>query len=268
MPSRVTQTICSALFLIILYFTDKTTVNSLWILIPAGILVAASFTMGALVNTFWYAKYPPRLNAYELNWVSRFVPFYQSLDVLTKETFCNQLALELREKEFISMSEKDIPEEIKMMALAPAVRLKLVFTDKLASHYSRIILYHHAFASPDQQYLHLSETQHEDGALIFASDALEAAYLKPASFFNTALYEWCCIFVKLHKIDELFNMDVKEVWVVISKILSIESNALHAYLRQPLLDHHALLCYSYIMFPEKVKLELPEVFTQIKNLIE
>ncbi len=268
MPSRVVQTICTTLFLIILYYVDKTTVDSLWILIPAGILVAASFTLGALVNTYWYSKHPPHLNDYEKNWVKRFVPFYDSMPAAKKEAFCNQLALEIREREFISMSEKDIPEELKIMALAPAVALRLVYTDKKAAHYSRIIFYHHAFASPDQQYLHLSETQHEDGALIFATDALEAAYLKPGQFFNTALYEWSCIFVMLYHIDEKISIDSALAWEVINKLISTDTQTLLNYLRQPFANHYALLCYCYVMYPEKLQSSLPAFFIQIKNLIE
>lgn len=268
MPSRIVQTLCSALFLIILYFVDKTEMSSLWILIPAGILVAAAFTLGPLVNSWWYARYPPQLNAYELSWLRRFVLFIPSPEPNALQQFSNQLALELREKEFISMSEKDIPEEIKMMALAPAVRLKLVYTDKAAEHYRRIVFYHHAFATPEQDYFHLSETQHEDGVIILASDALEAAYLKPDNYFNTALYEWCTVFVLLRNIAELIQPDYKQAWEIINKIISTDTESLLKYLRQPNADTCALLCYCYVMYPEKIKTALPELYNQLKKMIE
>jgi Mlc titration factor MtfA (ptsG expression regulator) len=267
MPSRIAQTLCTTLFLIVLFFIDKTTTSGLWILIPAGILAAASFTLGGLINSSWYAKFPPKLTAYELNWVSRFVPFYKLLDENERLNFNTKLAFELTERDFLSMSEKDLPEEIKMMILAPAVRLNLLSSDKKAAHYHKIILYHHAFASPDQQYLHLSETQHEDGAFIFATDALEAAYLKPDNYFNTALYEWCCVFVRIHAIQDLIHIDETESWNAIGNMLSTDKTKLLNYLRQPNVDHLALLCYCYVMYPSHLQNKLPAVYHQLNHLL-
>lgn len=266
MPSRIVQTLMTTLFLIILYYVDKTRLSSLWILIPAGILVAAAFTMGSLVNSFWFAKFPPKLNDYELNWVKRFVPFFKNLELDKQNTFCQHLALELREREFISMSEKDIPEEIKIMALAPAIRLNLLLTDKKVAHYSKIIFYHHAFASPDQQYLHLSETQHDDGALIFASDALEAAYLKPYEFFNTALYEWCAIFARLKSLPQIMYREESNSLQLIASIIQIDIRHLKTYLLQPVLDHYALLCYCSIMYPDEFLKRDPEWHGRIESI--
>jgi hypothetical protein len=187
---------------------------------------------------------------------------------MDKEAFCNQLALEIREREFISMSEKDIPEELKIMALAPAVRLRLKYTDKKSAHYSRIIFYHHAFASPDQQYLHLSETQHEDGALIFATDALEAAYVKPDHFFNTALYEWCCVLVMLQGIEEKLSIDSTQAWEVFNRIISTDAQTLLNYLKQQSANHYALLCYCYIMNPNELEKRLPGFYKLIQRMVD
>lgn len=267
MPSRIAQTLCTALFLIILFLIDKTTEKSLWILIPAGILAAASFAMGDLINSIYYSKYSPSLNAYELHWVQRFVPFYKNLDEATKEKFCDQLALEMREKDFTSMAEKDLPEELKMMVMTPAVRLKLFYKDKSVAHYNKIIFYHHAFASPDQQYLHLSETQHEDGVIILSSDALEASYLNPANYFNTALYEWSCIFVKLKNLAAAISIEETNAWEVINALLSTDTKTLLDYLGQTKADHYALLCYCYVMYPEHLKIKLPDFYKHLRNII-
>ncbi len=268
MPSRIVQTLCSTLFLLTLFFIDKNTTDSLWLLIPTGFLVAASFTLGALINSYWYARFPPKLIPYEKNWVRRFVPFFHTLSPVAQEDFFTKLAFELTEKEYISMAEKDLPEELKMMVLAPMIRLNLIHTHKEAKHYSRIIFYHHAFASPDQQYIHLSETQHEDGALVFASDALEAAYLKPDNYFNTALYEWSGIFVRLHKLSDFVSIKAEQAWMHLPEILLTEKDKLVRYLGQPDVDHLALLCYAYVVSPEALKTKIPGFYQLMKSLID
>ena len=125
MPSRIAQTLCTTLFLLTLFFIDKSTEDSLWVLIPTGILALASFVFGSLINQKWYQRNTPKLSDYELNWVKRFVPFYKNLPKIGQDHFCNQLAIQLTEKQFTSMSEKEIPEELKLMALAPTIILNL-----------------------------------------------------------------------------------------------------------------------------------------------
>jgi hypothetical protein len=268
MPSRIVQTLCSTLFVLTLLCIDKTTTDSLWLLIPTGFLVAASFTLGALINSYWYSRFPPKLITYEKNWVRRFVPFFDQLSPPEQEDFFNKLAFELAEKEFISMAEKDLPEELKMMALVPAVRLNLIHSNTEAKHYSRIIFYHHSFASPEQQYIHLSETHHEDGALVFASDALEAAYLKPDQYLNIALYEWCRVFVVLNKIEQQIDIKSSDAWPHINSLLSTETDKIIRYLGQPDADHLALLCYSYVTFPKEMEKRMPEFYQMMKSIIQ
>ncbi|MBK6544644.1 MAG: hypothetical protein IPG12_05150 [Saprospiraceae bacterium] len=268
MPSRIAQTLCTTLFLLTLFFIDKSTEDSLWVLIPTGILALASFVFGSLINQKWYQRNPPKLSDYELNWVKRFVPFYKNLPKIGQDHFCNQLAIQLTEKQFTSMSEKEMPEELKIMALAPAIRLNLSFKDPAVKHYGRIVFYHHAFPSPEQQYLHLSETQDEDGVIILASDALEAAYVKPDAFFNIALYEWACIFIKIHKMPATFKLDADLIWSIICKILVTEEKKLQNYMGQMNLNIVAILVYCYIMYPEKLQKESADIFNFYKTIID
>ena len=268
MPSRIVQTLCSALFVLILLFMDKTTERSLWLLIPAGILVIGSFVFGKLINKLWYHKRPPKLDSYEINWIYRFLPYFKQLDSNRQVIFCQQLAMELTQKDFSSMAEKKMPEELKLMALGPAIRLQLLYTNPEAHHYHRIIFYHHAFPSPSKQYLHISETEHEDGVLIFASDALELAHANPDLYFNAALYEWSSLFIKLNKISELYPIESSTAWLVIQQILGTEKAKLEKYMGQINLDELSILVYCYLMYPEKLLAQLPDFFHIIKTRID
>ena len=156
MPNRILQTILLSLFGLTLLFTDKSTDACLWYIIPTGILAMASFVLGKLINEYWFTKYKPVLDDYEIKWVSKFIPYFMHLEDANKVKFLSQLALELKQREFVSMTDKKLPEELKLMALAPAVRLGLDLNNPLAVKYHKIVFYHTAFPSPQYQYLHLS----------------------------------------------------------------------------------------------------------------
>lgn len=267
MPNRILQTILLSLFGLTLLFTDKSSEDCLWYIIPTGVLAIASFVFGKLINSYWFAKFHPVLDDYEINWVRKFIPYFTQLDDAKKVKFLTQLALELKQREFVSMTDKKLPEELKLMALAPAVRLGLDLNNPLAVKYHKIVFYHAAFPSPQYQYLHLSETFHEDGVLIFASDALQSAHVQPDAFFNTALYEWASIFVELNKLKSNFSISDFDSWVYIEKILQTERKRLHDYMGIPELNVPAIFIYIYIMYPKNLLELLPEYYYKLKSIL-
>ncbi len=268
MPSRIVQTLLLSLFGIILLFIDKSTESCLWFIIPSGILAIASFVFGKLINQYWFSKHKPVLDAYEVNWVSKFIPYFSHLNESFKTKFLSQLAMELKHKEFESMTDKKLPEELKLMALAPAIRLGLDLNSPLAVKYNKIIFYHTAFPSPQFQYLHLSETFHEDGVLIFASDALQIAHAQPGTYFNTALYEWASVFIEIYNLKDKLPLDDADSWTLIEGILQTEKKRLHDYMGIPELNVAAILIYSYIMYPQKLAESSPECFKFINSLVD
>ncbi|MGB5026570.1 MAG: hypothetical protein WBO44_14535 [Saprospiraceae bacterium] len=268
MPNRILQTLLLTLFGLTLLFTDKSTEACLWYIIPTGILAMASFVFGKLINEYWFAKYKPVLDDYEIKWVSKFIPYFMHLEDFNKVKFLSQLALELKQREFVSMTDKKLPEELKLMALAPAVRLGLDLNNPLAVKYHKIVFYHTAFPSPQYQYLHLSETFHEDGVLIFASDALQSAHVQPGAFFNTALYEWACVFIEINKLKLNFPITDVESWAFIENILHTEKKRLHDYMGIPELNVWAILIYIYVMDPHKLLEASPESYYFISSFID
>ncbi len=269
MPSRRVQTLFTAIFLLVLFFCDKSDIASLWMLIPAGIAAVASFIMGDLVNQWWFEKFPSRLTNYELRWVDQFVSWYRSLGPDSQSRFSSALAYELIRKEFITMGEKGIPEEWKLMALAPAISLGLLSTKKESEHYSRIVFYQHPFPSPNQNYLHISENEEEDGVLIFSIPQLEAAYVNPTSFFNTALYEWGIVFFRLYPHQGLENeQEMDSLRNVFLAELGIQEEDLKKFLMQPSIHVEGLIAYAYLMNPDSLMKFRPDLFEHINNLVD
>lgn len=260
MPSRRLQTFCVVLFLLCLWQTDKDDINSLWILIPSGLLVVASFILGELVNNWWFNRNPPDISDYERNWLVNFVPYYENLTQAQRDQFDRKLARELYHKEFINMAEKEIPEEWKLMALAPAIYLGMHHGTKGADHYNRIVFYFHQFPSPHQDYLHISETEFEDGVLIFSLPHLESAYLQPQSYFNIAIYEWGQVFFHLHKMPETWSPIGKALIADCCTCIQTNEEDLKRYLGQPDLSLGGMLLYYYLCFGSTMKNKWPEPY--------
>jgi len=267
MPSRRLQTFCLALFVVCLWWVDKQDVRSLWLLIPTGILAVASFIMGDLVNRWWFMNHPPTLGNYEKNWLLQMVPYFKRLPVSLQDQFIRILALDLHEKEFISMNEKSIPEEWKWMALAPAVYLGMHSQDSSAAHYSRVVFYFHAFPSPFQQQLHISETEHEDGVLIFSLPHLESSYVNPDAYFNTALYEWGIVWERLHARSIALDQSHEQTIALCMNALGTRAEDLKKYLGQDVLNATALVVYQFYLHPDWVQQNFPTMYEKLQGSV-
>lgn len=262
MPSRRLQTLCVAIFLACLLLMDKSDAFSLIYLIPALILMIASFILSDRVNAFWYARYPPGLNNYEKNWMNRFVPYYAALSEESRLDFEHNLALELSHKEFLSMEDKPIPEEHKMMALAPAIYLGLDKSNKLAEHYNRVVFYFGQFPSPNFPFLHSAETEHEDGVILLSIKHLESAYRSPEAHFNIAVYQWAEVFARIYPpYEHIKHMSNEDLEQVCCEIIGTQTENLKKYLGLPNLNGLALVVYCYLLHNQQLKVNLP-VFHQ------
>lgn len=267
MPSRRLQTFCVLIFLLCLWLTDKNEITSLWILLPAGLLVVASFIFSDLINEWWFHRIPPDISSYERNWLANFVPYYAKLREDARKRFDSKLAKQLFRKEFIHMAEKDIPEEWKIMALAPAVYLGLDHTSKDADHYNRIVFYMHQFPSPKQDYLHVSEVEHEDGVLIFSVPHLESSYIKPESYFNTANYEWGEVFFKIHGLPQSWSENKVALINDCCQSIQITESDLLKYLCQDELSYGGMIMYYFLSFPAIMQIKWKEQYDYIEQFV-
>jgi hypothetical protein len=249
MPSRRLQTVCAVIFLLSLWLTNKQEESSLWVLLPTGALVVASFILGDLVNAWWFERHPPVLSAYEKAWLDRFAPYFGHLDPASRKQAESGLARDLIEKEFIHMGEQDIPGEWKLMALAPAAYLGLGYNNVQARRYSRIVFYNHPFPSPNQDYLHISETEHDDGVIILAVPQLEAAHHQASEHFNIALYQWGEVFANLYPVPHHWPTNKTEVLTSCCQVLGTTEAALCQYLGQTALLPVALAVYCAVLHP-------------------
>lgn len=253
MPSRRLQTVCAVIFLLSLWLTNKQEESSLWVLLPTGALVVASFILGDLVNAWWFERHPPVLSAYEKAWLDRFAPYFGHLDPASRKQAESGLARDLIEKEFIHMGEQDIPGEWKLMALAPAAYLGLGFNNVQARRYSRIVFYNHPFPSPNQDYLHISETEHDDGVIILAIPQLEAAHHQASAHFNTALYQWGEVFTQIYPPPADWSQQDSDLVARCCETLGTTEPALCKYLGQPALLPGALAVYCAVLHPGVLK---------------
>lgn len=198
-------------------------------------LTVAAITMRHWVDEKWYQKNSLELGEYETQWLERFFPQFQKMPDSRKSEFKKALATEVFLKEYIPMGLEAIPEELKLMALAPAVLLELDSSKALLKHYNRIVYYKHPFLTPDIQTIHISETHHDDGVVILCIELLQASYINPSKFMNPALYEWCEIAlnndykkipvheVDVHQIEEKLGMSIAEIENYFGKKVNVKT---------------------------------------------
>lgn len=161
-----------------------------------------AFTMRFWVEEKWYGRRLAELGNYESAWIEDFLPYYNKKNQDDKTSFKAVLARELILKEFIPMGNEKLVEELKIMAIAPAIHLGLHHYPEVLKHYNRIVFYPHPFITPVIDQVHICETHHDDGVIILCSEMLQAAHVSPKKFYNIALHEWCDIALKNNCIDK------------------------------------------------------------------
>lgn len=78
------------------------------------------------------------------------------------------------------------------------------------------MFYPHPFITPNQDWIHISETYEEDSVMIYSAKHLQAAYANSKLYFNPALYEWSKVFVNILKID--IDIDINQCELLLNKL--------------------------------------------------
>lgn len=239
MPGKVLLIPVFLIFLILIAYGLWVGEISLFLVIPFLVLAVGLYILQYKVNEYWYYKYPPDLSPYEKKWCSEFLPYYQGFNQDEFIQFNHELARELRLKEFILMGVEQIPEDLKLFCLAPAVKLGLSKNSTLIKHYNRIVIYPHPFITPDIESVHICETHEEDGVLIFSMDQLKGALFYPEKYLNPAAYLWATLYVQNNSITSELSEDEK--WELVCKKTDKEKNFILDYFGMPNINVDGLL---------------------------
>jgi len=168
-----------------------------WFLVLIFLFIAL-YVFKAQTDYWWHKEYPLPIEPEIKKWLVHNFPFYNSLEGETKQKFEDRLGLYIEARLFTSLGskEREVPEDLKAMIAAHAVRVTLNYEDFLIGDFDRIMMYKHPFPTPKHQYLHIVETEVEDGVIIFTLDYLLNGVLKPDQYYNIAYHAYVEAFCK------------------------------------------------------------------------
>jgi len=159
-----------------------------WSLAFAVVPIAIVQILKHKIDTWWWQKHPPKLDKPLVDFLEKSYPYFQRLKPEDKEKFCDRVALFLEHKEFVPKVTDAIPEVIKTLVAASAVKLTFGSEDYLFDNYGQVVIYPDMFPSPQKQFVHASE-HHDEGMWAFAAKSLIVGSTQNLNYFDVAIYE-------------------------------------------------------------------------------
>ncbi len=197
-----------------------------WFIVLLAILLAILFASNEI--NYWYdKKYPPHIEPAMKTWLSRYFPYYNSLEIDDKPKFESRLSLYLHGRAFKLMlkEKKNIPEDFKGIIAAHGIQMSMGKEDFLLKNYERVICYNHPFPTPRNQFLHTVETHHEDGVILLSIEQLMQSIGQPKKMYNIAYHAYAEIMCQLY--PELANLKGEDKWTMIEQILPYDVQNIH-----------------------------------------
>ena len=237
------------------YFTYGDNTNSfLWIFVPI-VLIIAIYMGQSQIDYWWLARNPVPLDAPIKNWLSRFGIFYNSLDDKQREDYEQRLSNYLFAREFSLVGKtenRDLPEDIKAIIASQAINLTFGQDDYLLDDYDRIFLYAHPFPSPQFQFLHTMEAEHNDKVLILALDHAVHGVVNPKEHYNIALHAYSEAFMHVHPTKEFPEVH-QEGWEPVEAVLGMTKTFILHTCGFEVVDLKAVHIVSYFTDKEKYR---------------
>jgi len=237
-----------------------------WILLMVFLMIAL-YVMKAQIDYWWHKKYPLPIEPEIKKWLIHNFPFYNSLDGELKQKFEDRLGLYIEARLFTSLGSKErqVPEDLKAMIAAHAVRVTLNYEDFLIGDFDRIMMYKHPFPTPKHQYLHIVETEVEDGVIIFTLDYLLNGVLEPDRYYNIAYHAFAEAFSKQNPtIDFSFLEEVTKEHMQLISGFAVED--LLTTLGYKSLDPVPVIITYYFTFRERFEETLPHIVNKLDDI--
>jgi len=237
-----------------------------WLIIPV-IILTALYIFRPQIDYWWIQRQKLGLDAPLVQWLNENSIFYKSLDENGRQKFETRAALFLESKDFLLKAFEDhkLPEQYKLLAIHEALRITWNHEDFLFENYDRIILYPHAFPTPDHKYLHPYEVHHSDGIVLMSKPHVENGYFNPAQYFNVSLYTWIVAHMKETKHTGYPMINANDI-EKLNPILPYPTAKIKELLGERLVFSQALYAYVYLMYPEKFKNEFNNIHSQYQDL--
>jgi hypothetical protein len=265
--SKVLILPCAIAAIAIIYYAETTGNRDMtvWVFIPAVLLTIVLIFMPQ-IDYWWHTKYPLPLDPEVVKWLSTYSPFYRKLSEEDKKRFEYRLGLYMEGREFKSVGTeiREVPEDMKGIIGSIAVMLTLNQENFLIGEYNRVYLYKHPFPTPEHQYLHSVEVNHEDGLIIFSMEQLVAGITRPQDIYPIGLHAY---------IEALYNnlpsMPLREqhiTWEDIENTGKYRKEHIIAVTGLEDIDLNIVAAVNAWVFPEIMEKKAPGLFKKIKSI--
>ncbi len=259
----------AALVLLYLGYNSLTIQNyeySIWMAVPLTVLVLIYLFKPQL--DYWYhTKYPIKFDPELSEFLKRNNAFYASLEGEEKTKFENRLNLYMEAREFKAVGAqemRDIPYDLRAMLASIPIELTMHVKDFLIGDLDRVFLYKHPFPTPGMQFLHTIETHAEDGVIIFALDAYEAAEKVPTEYYHILWYGYVDAFLKISKPDTS-RLEKYAVFGNIEQIAGFPESNILRITGLKAIDPLVVLISLYFTHKDQMKEKSPDIFKEMQD---
>ena len=254
------------LALLALYLTwsvDET--YSLWI-VPPVLISAAIYVFAPQINWWWYLRTPPPMDPMVKTLLGKHLPFYDRLSPDDKKKFDHRLGLYQMSIEWRSQGMDQVPADVQGLISACPVWLTFNRDDFTFEKFEDIVVYPHAFPSPQYpRTLHSSEIFEEDGVIIFSLEHFMPGFLETKKYYQIGLHEYAKIFRKTYPNENYPTLN-DDFWQKLPQINGLTKAKLEQFIGLKDLEPFPVAVVHYFVFPEKFEEVFPTAATALKNI--
>ena len=252
--------------LVILYLAWEVDDSYGFYLVIPGIALAVLYSLSPQINWWWYLKHPPALDKPLVQLLENFHPFYRQLLPGQQERFRNRMALFMEGTDFMSQSEKEIPEDVKGAIAMQAVHVGFGQSEFLFSKFEKVVVYPGAFPSPQHpRHFHASEIFEEDGVVLLSAQHLMQAVAHPGRGYNVGLHEYAKVFM-LQYPEYRYPVFTEQQWPELEKIGKLTREQIGQWIGLPEFDIAAVAIHHFLNHPAAFFEFFPEEFYRFRDI--
>lgn len=195
--------LAAGVILYLLFFEDRSDLYPY--LIPLVVVLATIYAFYPKIDYWWHKRQPPAVPKKLNKVIYNASGYFRRLDERGRKIFLDRLAVFMHHKDFHLMrkEKESLPEDIKALISLCAVTLTMHEEDWFYKKYDYYIAYQHPFPTPNKQFLHSVEVNHEDGVMLFNLDLLFQSMVLGNKAFNIGLYAFAEAYLVKHPMSDL-----------------------------------------------------------------
>lgn len=237
-----------------------------WYIIPCVVALAAIYVLSPQINWFFHKRRPPRLSKQVVTFFLNNLKSFRELPNTEKTRFLNRVSLYKIAANFMPKAFEEVPEDVKAVIAACAVRVSFGKEDYLFPNFENIIVYPKAFPSPQYpRNFHPSEIYDHDGVIMFSAEHLMHGFVQPQRYFNIGMHEYAKVFVESYPNEPWPELD-ETSWEQLDKVGGFGKEAIFKYMNIDDITPLAVSIVFFFDFPEKFKVVLPDLYKQYSGI--